>query len=161
LSIPAFLRYTNAMNTNIIFYIAIACFLLLAAWLGFTEWRLKKLFRGKKAGDLEDVLESIGEDLKNLHISREQVENYLKEVEERLEKSLKQVGIVRFNPFGEAGSNQSFSIALLDERGDGAVISTLYTRDNIKTYAKPIKEYKSEHNLTPEEEEAIKRTHEK
>lgn len=146
------------MNTNIILYVAIACFVLLAGWLGFTEWRLKKLFRGKKAADLESVLQSLGEDLKNLHISREETENYLKEVEKRLEKSLKQVGIIRFNPFGESGSNQSFSIALLDELGNGAVISTLYTRDNIKTYAKPIKEYKSEHSLTPEEEEAIKRT---
>jgi hypothetical protein len=146
------------MNTNLILYIAIGCFVLLAGWLGFTEWRLKKLFRGKKAGDLENVLYSLGEDLKNLNLNQEKTEKYLKEVEERLRKSLKQVGIVRFNPFNDTGSNQSFSIALLDENGDGAVISTLYSRDNIKTYAKPIKEYKSEHNLTPEEEEAIKRT---
>lgn len=149
------------MNTNVILYMAIGCFILLAGWLGFTEMRLKKLFCGKKAGDLENVLKSIGEDLKNLHSNREKTENYLGSVEERLRKSLKQVGIVRFNPFGESGSNQSFSIALLDEKGDGAVISTLYTRDNIKTYAKPIKEYKSEHNLTPEEEEAIWKTKQK
>jgi hypothetical protein len=146
------------MNTNFILYITIGITILLAAWLGLIEIRLKKLFRGKKAGDLENVLYSLGEELKKLNLNQEKTENYLKEVEERLKKSLKQVGIIRFNPFGEAGSNQSFSIALLDEKGDGAVISTLYTRDNIKTYAKPIKAYKSEHNLTAEEEEAIKRT---
>ena len=146
------------MNTNFILYITIGITILLAAWLGLIEWRLKKLFRGKKAGDLEGVLYSLGEDLKNLNLNQEKTEKYLKEVEERLRKSLKQVGIVRFNPFNDTGSNQSFSIALLDENGDGVVISTLYSRDNIKTYAKPIKAYKSEHNLTPEEEEAIKRT---
>lgn len=149
------------MNTNIILYIAVGCLVLLAGWLGYTKWRLKKLFRGKRASDLEDVLEFIGEDLKNLNVNKEKTENYLKEVEKRLKKSLKQVGMVRFNPFGVGsgqGSNQSFSLAFLDEFGDGAVISTLYTRDNIKTYAKPVKEYRSEYNLTPEEEEAIKKT---
>jgi hypothetical protein len=146
------------MNTTLILCIAIGCFVLLAVWLGLMEWRLKKIFRGKKARGLEDVLKSLGEDLKNLHVNQEKTEKYLKEVEERLKKSLKQVGMVRFNPFGESGSNQSFSIAFLDECGNGAVISTLYTRDNIKTYAKPIKEYESEHALTPEEEEAIRRT---
>ncbi len=136
----------------------------MASWLGYTEWRLKKFFRGKRAEDLEDVLKSITEDLENLHLNQKETEEYLKDAEERLKKSLKQVGIVRFNPFGTGsgqGSNQSFSLAFLDEMGNGAVISTFYTRDNIKTYAKPIKEYKSEYNLTPEEEEAIWRTKQK
>ena len=145
------------MNTNIILYVSIGCVVLLATWLGLIELRLKKLFRGKKAGDLEEVMQSLGEDLKNLHISREKTENYLQEVEKRLKKSLKQVGIVRFNPFGERGSNQSFSIALLDEYGDGAVISALYMRDNIKIYAKPVTEYKSEYSLSEEENEAIRK----
>lgn len=147
------------MNTNLILYVAIGCVILLAGWLAFIEMRLRKIFRGKKAGDLESVLKNLGEELKNLQISREKTDAYLKEAEKRLRKSLKQVGVIRFNPFGEsAGGNQSFSIAFLDERGDGAVISTLYMRDNIKVYAKPVKDYKSEYTLTPEEEEAIKRT---
>jgi hypothetical protein len=146
------------MNTNIILYVSIGCLVLLAGWMTFIELRLKKFFRGKKAEDLESVLRNLGEDLKNLRISREKTEKYLKEVEERLKKSLKHVGIVRYNPYGESGSNQSFSIALLDECGNGAVISALYTRDNIKIYAKPVKEYHSEHALSEEEVEAIKRT---
>ncbi len=150
------------MNINIFLYITIGCLFLLAGWLGYTEWRFKKLFRGKKAADLESIFRSFSEDLKNLRLSQEETEDYLKEVEERLKKSLKKVGIVRYNPYGEiVGSNQSFSIAFLDEKGNGAVISTLYTRDNIKTYAKPIKEYKSEHTLTPEENEAIWKTKQK
>ncbi len=123
------------------------------------EIRLRKLFRGKKAGDLEEIFHSLSEDLRNLQISREKTEEYLKEAEGRIKKSLKKIGIVRFNPFGEvAGSNQSFSIAFLDENGSGAVISALYIRDKIRTYAKPVEKYKSEYTLTPEEEEAIKKT---
>ncbi len=147
------------MNTDFLIYIAFGGVIVLAGWLGFIERRLKKLFRSKKSGDLEDILANLGKDLKNLQISREKTDAYLKEVETRLQKSLKQLGIVRFNPFGEsAGSNQSFSVAFCDEKGDGAVISCLYMRDNIKVYAKPVKNYKSEHALTPEEEEAIRKT---
>ena len=147
------------MNTNLILYISGGCFILLAIWLTFMELRLKKLFRGKKADDLENVLQTLAEDLKNLQVSAEKTEKYLKEVEERLKKSLKQVGMIRFNPFNEAaGSNQSFSIAFCDELGNGAVVSALYTRDNIKVYAKPVKEYKSEQALSPEESEAIRRS---
>ena len=147
------------MNTNIFLYIIMGGLLLLAGWLGYTEWRLKKLFRGKKAADLESILRSFSEDLKNLQTSQKETEDYLKEVEERLKKSLKKVGIVRYNPYGEtAGSNQSFSLAFLDEKGNGAVISGLYNRDNIKIYAKPIQEYKSDYTLSEEENEAIWKT---
>jgi len=151
----------SGMNANLLFYIAIGCLVLLGGWLGLIEWRLKKLFRGKKAGNLEGVLKNLSEDLKNLQINREKTDAYLKEAEKRLKKSLKKAEVVRFNPFGAGsgqGSNQSFSAAFLDELGNGAVISALYIRDNIKVYAKPIKEHKSEYALTPEENEAIQRT---
>ncbi len=69
------------MNTNLILYIAIGCFVLLAAWMTLMELRLKKLFRGKKAGDLEEVLQKLGEELKKLSLSREKTDVYLKEVE--------------------------------------------------------------------------------
>lgn len=147
------------MNNSLIIYIISGIVVLLAAWMTLMELRLKKLFRGKKAGDLETVLQSLGEELKKLSLSREKTDVYLKEVEERLKKSLKKVGVVRFNPFKEAGSNQSFSMAFLDEGGNGAVISVLYNRDNIKVYAKPVQNYKSEYVLSKEENEAVKRTH--
>lgn len=148
------------MNTNLLIYIVFGALVVLAVWLVLMEIRLRKLFRGKKAENLEDILKNFGEDLKNLQAGREKTEAYLKKAEERLRRSLKKVGVVRFNPFGDVnGNNQSFSIAFLDESGSGAVISCLYTRDNIKVYAKPVKEYKSEYTLTPEENKAIEKTY--
>ncbi len=150
------------MNTNIVLYIAFGATILLAGWLGYTEMRLKKIFRGKKAGDLEDILQNLGEDLKNLQAGQKKVEIYLIEAEERLKKGLKKVGVVRYNPYGGAnGSNQSFSLAFLDEKGNGAVISALYNRENVKVYAKPVHEYKSEYTLSEEENEAIWKTKQK
>ena len=72
-------------------------------------------------------------------------------------KNLKKFGIVRFNPFSEIGSNQSFSIVVMDEENNGFVITSLFTRNENRVYGKPIKNGVSEYQLTDEEKEAIKK----
>ena len=71
-------------------------------------------------------------------------------------RSIQKVGVVRFNPFKETGGNQSFSIALLDSKDNGLVISSLFTRQGTRIYAKPVKNGKSTYQLSKEELEAIK-----
>lgn len=128
----------------------------MAVWVGTMEWRLKKFFRGKKAKDLEEILISLGNDLKKLNASKEEIEKHLEAVERRLRKSVQNINTIRFNPFEDAGSNQSFAIAFLNEYGDGVVISSLYSREGVRVYAKPIKNYQSEYTLSNEEKEAIR-----
>jgi len=65
------------------------------------------------------------------------------------------VGVVRFNPFTAQGGNQSFAAAFLDEQGSGVVLSTLYARDRVGVYAKPVDNGSSSFELTEEEKEAI------
>jgi len=98
----------------------------------------------------------LGDELKKINVSKEEIEKYLGTVERRLKKSIQGAGIIRFNPFEDAGSNQSFSIAFLDELRNGVVISSLYSREKVNVYAKPIKEGKSEYPLSEEEKGAIK-----
>lgn len=148
----------SIIGVNYIYVAVIVAVVLLAAWMLLLEMRLKKLFRGKKAKDLESVMLSINEELKQSDISREEVEKCLMSLEKRLNKSVQNVGVVRFNPFGDAGSNQSFAIALLDENENGVVLSGLYARDKINVFAKPIEKGVSQYALTKEEKEAIKAT---
>ncbi|HDO23701.1 MAG TPA: DUF4446 family protein [bacterium] len=148
------------LNVNHIpyFYISIGMVLFfLAVWILSIELRLKKFFRGKKAKDLENVMEEINIELKKLNTSREKTEKYLETIERRLKQSIQQVGILRFNPFGNSGSNQSFSIAFLDEQGNGVVLSSLYSREKVNIYAKPINKYQSEYALSKEEKGAIEK----
>ena len=70
-------------------------------------------------------------------------------------KNLKKIAVVRFNPFNEIGGNQSFSLAILDDENNGAVITSLFTRNENRVYGKPIKNGSSEFTLTNEEKEAI------
>ncbi len=64
---------------------------------------------------------------------------------------------IRFNPFPDQGSNQSFAIGMLNEDGDGVVISSLYSRDRMSIFAKPVKDKKSTYELSTEEKEALRK----
>ena len=85
------------------------------------------------------------------------MEAYLTTVEKRLRKSVQSINTVRFNPFKGtgSGSNQSFSTAFLNEEKDGVVISSLYSREHISIYSKPIKGGNSEYEMSDEEKESL------
>ncbi len=143
------------MNQQILIYIIGALALAVSAWLIYLEIRLRRVFGGKKAGDLEDILRVVAKELQELHNSREEIEKYLESVERRLRHSVQYVGIVRFNPFQDAGGDQSFSIALMDEKKNGIVVSSLYGRENSRIYAKPLENASSKYQLAKEELQAI------
>ena len=77
-------------------------------------------------------------------------------LETRTRRSLQHIGMVRYNPFEDTGSDQSFAIALLDDQRDGIVISSLHGRANTRIFAKPVADGSSPHNLSDEETEAIR-----
>lgn len=137
------------------FYLLVAVILLLLAWVGYLEWRLKRLAAGKNGVSLEETIIALSENVRRTDNINKEIRAHLIEMEERLQRSIQQVKTVRFNPFADQGGNYSFAISLLDEHGDGAVISTLYSRDKTSVYAKPIKNRRSEYELSGEEQAAI------
>jgi hypothetical protein len=74
----------------------------------------------------------------------------------QLETTIQGVAMLRYNPFDQMGGDQSFSIALLDGRGDGIVLTSLYSREGSAVFAKPIVDKQSKYPLSNEEQEAIK-----
>ena len=70
-------------------------------------------------------------------------------------KAVQKVGVVRFSPFEEIGSDLSFAIALLDHHHNGVVLSSIFGRDESRCYAKPIKNGESNYVLTEEEKQAL------
>jgi len=85
----------------------------------------------------------------------------LDELTRRLERSsrghLQRVGFLRFNPFRDAGGDQSFAVAVTDQDGNGVAISSLHSRDVTRVYGKPLAGWASPYPLTEEEEQAIKK----
>lgn len=68
---------------------------------------------------------------------------------------LRHVGVVRYDAFADMGGRLSFSAAIYDDNGDGLVLSSINGRSETRTYAKPLTGLRSEHTLSPEEQQAI------
>ncbi|MGH2489078.1 MAG: DUF4446 family protein, partial [Candidatus Limnocylindria bacterium] len=77
------------------------------------------------------------------------------QLETRSRGSLQHVGLVRFNPFQDTGSDQSFAIALLDDERSGIVVSSLHGRDGTRIFAKSIQAGQATHPLSDEEQKAL------
>ena len=116
--------------------------------------KVKKIFKGDKVS-LEEVLLGLKDHQEITDKSFAALQNKMKSIEEDLPKGIRRLGLVRFNPFSDAGSDQSFSLALLNDDKDGVIISSLYGREINRIYTKPIKGGKSQYQLTDEEKRAI------
>jgi hypothetical protein len=69
--------------------------------------------------------------------------------------SLRHVAVVRFDAFGDMGGRLSFSAAIVDDAGDGLVLTAIHGRGETRSYAKGLVGGKAEHTLSPEETEAV------
>ena len=70
-------------------------------------------------------------------------------------QSLRHVAVVRYDAFGDMGGRLSFSAALIDDRGDGLVLSSIHARGESRTYAKGVVHGAGDVTLTPEEQQAL------
>lgn len=149
---PYFTAAAPYMAAGALLLSLIAIVLLLALRHRFTRLALGK------SGSLEESLDILSRDMKEVKQFRAELEKYLKLAESRLRGAISGVGVVRFNPFAEGqGGNQSFCAAFLDEHSNGVVFSTLYARDRVGVYGKPIEGGKSTFELTAEEMQAIEK----
>lgn len=127
--------------------------LLLAVWLAF---RLRMLGRRRGAvgpADPVSLEATVAAELERIA----RLESQLEAMDERSRGAVQHVGVVRFNPFEDTGSNQSFALALLDDRANGIVVSSLHSRQNTRLYLKLIADGRSETALSEEENEALRR----
>lgn len=146
------------MNANLqIILFGVVGFFILAniVWMIRTHIRLQRFFMGKKAKDLEDTIEILENNITKLKLSKDRTERELEIINQKLRKSIRGLETIRFNPFPDQGSNQSFAISFLNEDKDGVVISSLYSRDRMSVFAKPVKKGVSLYELTDEEREVL------
>lgn len=118
--------------------------------------RIDILLEKGKIKDFKDAI--LSQEKKNSDLAKKIKEAFerIKDLEDLSQKTFQKIGVVRFNPFGDIGGNQSFVIALLDKNNNGIVISSMFANEGNRVYAKSIKKGNSEHALSEEEVEAIK-----
>ena len=69
--------------------------------------------------------------------------------------ALRHLAVVRYDAFDEMGGRLSWSLALLDDAGDGVVLTSIRGRNEARTYAKSVAAWSSDQELSPEENEAV------
>lgn len=80
----------------------------------------------------------------------------LADVRAGLAASVRHVGVVRFDAFDDVAGQLSYAVALLDDAGDGVVLSAISGRNEMRSYAKAVRAGRSPHRLSPEELEALR-----
>lgn len=131
-------------------------FVVQSARLGRAVRSYRELVRGTDGGSLHDLLAGSADQAVRASERMAELERFHDAIEGRTRRSLQHIGLVRFNPFDDTGSDQSFAIALLDDARDGIVISSLHGRANTRVFAKPIRAGGSDHTLSDEEAQAIR-----
>ena len=113
-------------------------------------------FFKKQKREPQNLKEILGY-IKKLEGGIRKVSQRLAKIEKEHPSAFQKLGIVRFNPFKEMGGDQSFSLALLDKEDNGLLITSLYTREGNRVFAKPLAKGISKYQLSEEEKEAIRK----
>jgi len=87
----------------------------------------------------------------------ERLDRRMETAERRIDRAMAYRALIRYDAYGEMSGRQSTSIALLDAKRSGLVLSSIHHRDQARLYAKEVRDGKPEFELSPEEDEAIKR----
>lgn len=82
-------------------------------------------------------------------------EGLLEQMDQRLTGTISHRALIRYDAYNELSGQQSMSIALLDERRSGVVLTCIHHRDQARVYAKQVWEGQGELELSPEEAEAV------
>ncbi len=126
----------------------------------FLSRRYREFMRGNSGVSLDVVLQDQLKELERIEAGVADNREKMREMSGVLAASIRGVGVVRFNAFQNTGSDLSFAVAFLDSHSNGVVISTIYGREESRTYAKPLSEGKSSYQLGAEEQESIRRARE-
>ncbi len=131
-------------------------FLVQSTRIGRAVRTYRELVRDQDGGTLHDRLVGSAEQAVRAGERMNEMEAMHSVIDQRTRRSLQHIGLVRYNPFDDTGSDQSFAIALLDDQRDGIVLSSLHGRTNTRIFAKPVADGGSPHNLSDEESQAIR-----
>lgn len=141
----------------ILFAIATIIILLLTGWIMYLHFRFNRLVQTVHKDNIEKTLIEIYSYLEKNHKQNIEISSHLKMLDRKIHTSPRGLGLIMFKAFDgmKSGGTNSFALALVNEKGDGAILSTLHSRDRVNVYSKQIQGFKSNVMLTEEEVQAL------
>ncbi len=144
------------LTTNTLVIALLILMLVVTVDAFLLRMKLRKVLRCK-TGNIADSIISLDKDVKSLEVFQKEAEKYFRNVDKRLRRSVQGLETARFNAFkgtGEGG-NQSFASVFINEDGDGVVISSIYSRERVSVFSKPLTHFASTYELSDEESRVV------
>lgn len=145
------------MGLTIAFFILLILYVIAQFRISHITEKYNNLVKGIDGSNLEELLFKNLDELGEVKLELEDVEKKVNILNKRLKGAVQKVGMIRYDAFADMGSELSYSIALLDDRLNGFVITSIYGREFSTTYAKPIEKGEPKYPLSAEEMQAIDR----
>lgn len=155
------LNYINNMQVYIIAVLVVVVGILvitvivLLKSISNIEKKYRKLTRGVNNKNLENIIIDYMDKVDEAKKSSDEVRELFTGIDDRIDGCIQKVAILRYKAFEDVGSDLSYSIALLDKKDDGVVVTGIFGRNESTTYAKPIEKGISRYELSDEEKEVL------
>lgn len=117
----------------------------------YLHFRVRQLTKGSGGTSLEAAINTALSNARTIQQENEAIRTHAISLDARISHAIRNAQTMRYKAFETGGSNQSFSIALINEHGNGVVLTSLQARDRMSTFAKPLEKYTSTFELTEEE----------
>lgn len=133
--------------------------LIIAVLLAFRTSRMTRQYRVLSAADgrasFVEVVARKAEEVEALRDDVARLTAELRGTQAELNRAIRHVSVVRYDAFGDMGGRMSFSAALVDDHGNGFVLTTVHARSESRTYVKELRGGMADVTLSPEEQQAV------
>ena len=150
-------EYYILINIALIALVFVLIIVVICSLINISKLKNKyrKVTRGTNNKNLEELLLNSLEKIDEIEQKANDAISTSEETLKLTEKCVQKVSIQRYKAFEDIGSDLSYSIALLDGNNNGVIISSIYSRHESITYAKPIDNGISRYDLSDEEENVL------
>ncbi|MCR5177131.1 MAG: DUF4446 family protein [Anaerovibrio sp.] len=124
--------------------------------INYMKKRYKKMMTGVDGANLERMIIGCIDDAAEVGKENQQIKKDIEDIKALLQQAITKVAVVRFRAFEDMGSDLSYAVAMLDSDNNGVIMSSIFGREDSRSYVKPVTEGKSSYPLTDEESDALR-----
>lgn len=139
----------------VLFVILVAVTIMLWRKLNSVKRKYDAMIGHTGVANLEELITELQHKMSTVQGNLSDHERSIQQMKSKMSEMKGNVSIQRFNAFSESGSDQSFSIAFIDDHLDGVVLTVIHSREESYSYGKPLVKGESKYALSPEERQVI------
>ncbi len=143
------------LGMSVMILLALIIFININIKLARMNRRYRRMMQGMDGVNIERLLMGHIEEVRRASAKVDELSKACANLDKLSKSCVQKIGIVRFNAFEDTGSDLSFAVALLDGNNDGFVLSSIFSRSESRSYAKPVVKGQSSYFLTDEEKQAL------